>query len=140
MLAISATEVRKDWGSYIDTIVREKPIFVKRSRDYFACMDIDTLKSLVSNIKFNAEYEYDEDNKVVMFIDGYDAVVTGSDVNEAKRNLITDLKEYAQHYFEDAQTWNTDKKRAGQINELLKLSVSTDDELMEDLICQPTRN
>lgn len=140
MLAINATEVRKDWGNYIDTIVRDKPIFVKRSRDYFACMDIDTLKSLVSNIKFNAEYEYDEDSKVVMFIDGFDCVVTGDDIDDAKAKLIEDLREYAQQYFEDAQTWNTDKKRAGQINELLKIVVCTDAELMEDLICQLSKN
>lgn len=139
MLAVNATDVRKEWGNYIDTIVRQKPVFVKRSRDYFACIDIDTLKLLVSNIKFNAEYEYDENNKVVMFIDGYDCVVSGNDVDDAKSKLLYDLREYAQQYFEDSN-WSNDKQRASQIDELLKLTICTDEELLQDFICQPLKN
>ena len=29
----SATEVRKDWSLFFDKAVREKPVFIKRTRD-----------------------------------------------------------------------------------------------------------
>ena len=33
MLATSATEVRKEWSSVLDSVVRDKPQFIKRTRD-----------------------------------------------------------------------------------------------------------
>jgi len=33
MLEMSATTVRKEWSAVVDSVVREKPIVVKRTRD-----------------------------------------------------------------------------------------------------------
>lgn len=135
MLAVSATEVRREWGGYIDTIVREKPIFVKRSRDYFACMNIDTLRELTKNITFELEFDYEETGEAIATLKGYDFVSIGRTEEEAVRNLIGDFREYVKDYFDEIEVWSRDKHRAGQIVELLKVCVSTDEELIGSFIC-----
>ena len=49
MMTINATEVRKEWSSVVDGVIRERPILIKRTRDkiwlsdngrYFECISI----------------------------------------------------------------------------------------------------
>lgn len=61
MLTVNATDVRKDFGRYIDKIVRSKPIFIKRSRDYFMGISIDMAKELIKDVVFSAD-KYVEDD------------------------------------------------------------------------------
>jgi hypothetical protein len=54
MLVVNATDVRKNFGRYIDEIVRSKPIFIKRSRDYFMGISMDMTKELVKDVFFHS--------------------------------------------------------------------------------------
>lgn len=33
MLAMNSTDVRKDWSRVVDSVVRDKPTIIKRTRD-----------------------------------------------------------------------------------------------------------
>lgn len=52
MQSVNATDVRKDFGKYIDEIVRTKPIMVKRSRDYFLGISVEMMLELVEDEVF----------------------------------------------------------------------------------------
>lgn len=54
---INATDVRKDWGSFIDNVVRFKPSVVKRNRDYMAAMSLEHLNLVLTPYRFTLEYE-----------------------------------------------------------------------------------
>ena len=54
MQSVNATDVRKDFGKYIDEIVRCKPIMVKRSRDYFLGISVEMMLELVEDEVFSA--------------------------------------------------------------------------------------
>ena len=41
MLTLNATDVRKEWSTVIEKVVREKPQFIKRTRDYMFLANID---------------------------------------------------------------------------------------------------
>ena len=55
MLAINATQARNEWSTLVDTVMREKPQFIKRTRDYMFLTDIGVLERLLSAYIFNAE-------------------------------------------------------------------------------------
>ncbi len=40
MNVLSATDVRKNWSLVIDNVVREKPVYVKRTRDNVALINL----------------------------------------------------------------------------------------------------
>ena len=41
MLTLNATDVRKEWSTVIDNTIREKPQFIRRTRDYMMLADIE---------------------------------------------------------------------------------------------------
>lgn len=47
MFALNVTDVRKDWGGFIDSVIREKPKFVKRSRDFMLTTSIYMAKEIL---------------------------------------------------------------------------------------------
>ncbi len=53
---MNASDVRKDWGNFIDNIVRTKPQFVKRSRDNIFALSVDLLKDVLSIYPENAKH------------------------------------------------------------------------------------
>jgi hypothetical protein len=57
---LNATDVRKEWGGFIDTVVRLKPQIVKRNRDLFAAMSLDHLQWILTSFTFTMEYEQED--------------------------------------------------------------------------------
>lgn len=52
---LNATDVRKNWGHFIDTVVRVRPQFVKRNRDTFVAVASDHLKILLVSHRLKRE-------------------------------------------------------------------------------------
>lgn len=142
MLAINATDMRKDFGRYIDEIVRTKPIFVKRSKYYFMGISIEMAKDLVKEVTFNVEKYIEEDNSVTLSLNEFDLVVNEKNETTAISLLIDDLREYALEYYEDIEFWASDINRKNQMKHIIKILLTNDDddELKESLVCQAGKN
>lgn len=141
MFVVNSTDMRKDFGRYIDTIVRSKPVFVKRSRDYFMGISIDMARELVIDVKFNAIKYIEEDSSITLSLEAFDLVVNEPSEEEAINSLIKDLRVYANEYYEDIDFWSSDINRKKQINSILKILLTEDDtSLKEDILCQTGRN
>lgn len=141
MLTINATDMRKDFGRYIDEIVRTKPIFVKRSRDYFMGISIEMAKELVKDVTFTVDKYMEEDNSITLSLDGFDLVVNGEDETAAINCLIKDLREYALEYYEDIEFWASDIKRRSQMKYILKVLLTNDnEEIKKSFVCQAGTN
>lgn len=54
---LNATEVRANFGSFIDDVIRHKPQFVKRNRDVIASFSVQQLKQLLEAYEFTIEFE-----------------------------------------------------------------------------------
>ena len=61
MITINATDVRKEWSSVVDKVVRDKPQFIKRTRDRMWMSNLDTMEEILSAYKFTAEKYIEED-------------------------------------------------------------------------------
>ncbi len=141
MLVVNATDVRKDFGRYIDEIVRTKPIFIKRSRDYFMGISIDMAKELVKDVIFTADKYIEDDDSVTLSLHDFDIVVNGKDESSALDSLIKDIREYALEFYEDMEFWASDINRRKQLKKILKVLLTNDnEELKESIVCQVGRN
>ena len=137
MLAVNATDVRKDFGRYIDNIIRSKPIFIKRSRDYFMGISIDMAKELTNDVVFLADKYVEDDGSVTLSLHDFDIVVNDKDESSALDSLIKDLREYALEFYEDIEFWSSDINRRKQFKRILKVLLTDDDEEMkENIVCQ----
>ncbi len=137
MLAVNATEMRKDFGRYIDQIVRTKPVFVKRSRDYFMGISIDMAKELVNDIQFVAYKYIEEDKSITLSLENFDIAVNEADLDKAIRSLMNDLREYAKEYYDNIEFWSSDLNRKKQMKSIIKvLLIENDSELRESIVCR----
>lgn len=102
---LNATDVRRDWGKFIDTIVHDKPKIVKRNRDLFLSLSIQQVMVLLKNFSFKAQYLKENDGTVTATLHNFDLVVNEKDEISAKKALAQELIDYAKDYFNDFQLY-----------------------------------
>lgn len=141
MLVRNATEVRKDWGGVIDVVVREKPVFVKRSRDYVCLMDNKDLELLLSHANFSAQEFVEDDGSVTLSLNEMDISVNGRNHDEALSRLTEDMQEYAEEYYQDFNYWFSSLNRKAHYPYVMRILALDDVEKLKGLIsCQPGKN
>jgi len=129
MQTVNATEVRNNFSYYIDTVVREKPIAVKRNRDVLLFLSEQMVKDLLNNLTVKAEL-YKEDDMIVGTLDGFDIVVYGESEQEVIHKLAEGLLEYAQDYVNDFKLfYNAPNRRSHYPYVLKTLLASSIDEI-----------
>jgi hypothetical protein len=110
---LNATDVRANFGGFIDTIVREKPQAVKRNRDVIMAFSKQQMKELLSVYELTFEYEQDEDSRYAGSIEQIDDIVAdGSTLDELRIELARQLIEYALDYENNySRYYNTPNRR-----------------------------
>ena len=133
MLSINATEVRNDWSAVVDSVIREKPIFIKRTRDYMMLSDIKLIESLLSAYSFTANVFIEDDGSVTLSLNEIDHVENGSDLNSAKLSLANGILEYAEDFYKDYAYWASGNRKS-HIPYVIKSLIINDVNKIEDLI------
>jgi hypothetical protein len=96
---LNATEVRANFGGFIDTIVREKPQAIKRNRDVIMAFSKQQMKELLSVYELTFEYEQDEDGRYAGSVEQIDDILADAEtLEELKYALSRNLVEYAIDY------------------------------------------
>lgn len=141
MLALNASEVRRDWSSVIDSVVRERPAFIKRTRDTMLLCSTDTMSQVVSGVRFLARQFTEEDGSVTLSLEDLDLVANGRDLEAAKGALAADILEYAEEYYGEFETYSKAPNRKGHLPYVIKaLTAKSSKELEDAMVCQAGKN
>lgn len=133
----NSTEVRKDWSATIDTVVREKPVVVKRSRDLIYMLSQKDVEQILSSYEFSAEKFVEDDNSVTLALNEIDIVVNADNEAAALYELAKELKEYAQQYYEEFDYWYSALNRKAHHPYVLRILALDDiDKIKEQIKCQ----
>jgi hypothetical protein len=123
---INATDVRKDWGLFIDKVVHGKPGVVKRNRDYFLSISLKQVLRLLEVYRFKAIIMPEDDKSITLSLEEIDLVVNGSDLDTAKTKMVAELISYSQDYFNDFQLYFNAPNRKNHFPYVLKVSLLDD--------------
>ncbi len=130
MQTINATDVRNNFSYYIDTVVREKPIAIKRNRDVLLFLSEQMVKDLVKDLRFQAEITNEDGINVGTMI-GFDLVVEAESEQEVIQKLAEELLDYAQDYMNDFKLYYNAPNRKSHHPYVLKvLLASTIEEII----------
>ncbi len=102
---LNATDVRANFGDFINTVIRDKPQVVKRNRDLIASFSIPHVEEILSFYEFTMEYEQENKQYVGSLEQIADIIAEGSTLEELRLNLATNLIEYAEDYYKDFQRY-----------------------------------
>jgi len=138
--SLSATEVRREWSTIIDTVVREKPAFIKRTRDRLVLANIATLMSLLDAYTFTARQFIEDDGSTTISLDVIDLVENASTFEEAIKKMASAILEYATEYYDDFAYWSRGD-RVSHVPYILKALILEDLNKIGELIeCQVGKN
>lgn len=126
MQALQVSNVRSNFSAIVDTVIREKPVAVKRNRDFFMFISYTQILELVKDCKFKVSYMNEDDGSISATLDGFDLVVNGVDKETVDTELATGLLEYAETYFNDFQSFYNSTNRKQHFPYVLRILLSED--------------
>lgn len=125
-MATSATEVRKEWSSVLDSVVRDKPQFIKRTRDKMWLSNLDIMGEILDAYKFTAEKYIEDDGSVTLSLNEIDLVENASTEAEAKNLLAQSIMEYAEEYYNNFSYYNAAPNRKKHVPYIFKALIMDD--------------
>ena len=140
MFTMSSSDVRKEWSSVIDSVVRRKPVFIKRTRDRMVLCSDETMAQIVGDITFDAEQYTEEDGSVTLSLYALDLAANGEDLQAAKAKLARDIVEYAEEYYQEFELYSRAPNRRGHLPYVIKALIAKSPEELEDaIVCRDGR-
>ena len=134
---MNATDVRKEWSTIVDSAVRVKPQFFKRTRDHCFLSDFRFMDELLKGYSFSAVQMPEEDGSVTLALNEMDLAENGKDEKDARMKLAASILEYAEDYYNDFSYWGSAPNRRAHIPYVFKaLFIGDVRKIGESIQCQ----
>lgn len=141
MLLLNATDVRKEWSSVVDSVVRERPTFIKRTRDRMWLSNIETMEEILSAYQFTADRYIEDDNSVTLALVEIDLVENAATEFEARMLMAKAIMEYALEYYENYSFYNKAPNRKKHVPYVFKALIMDDvNKLGDSITCRDGKN
>lgn len=141
MLMENATDVRKDWSSVVDSVIHDKPKFIKRTRDRMWLSNLETMRAILDVYTFTAEKFTEPDGSVTLSLNEIDLVENAPTEKEVRFLMGKAIMEYAMEFYNEYQIYSKAPNRKAHIPYVFKALLTDDSEkLGEDLICRDGKN
>ena len=125
MFTMNATDVRKNWSEISENAIREKPQFIKKTRDYMMLSSIEFINELLSDYTFSAEEYKERDGSITLSLNELDLVENAATEEEAVSALSEAILEYAVDFYKEFNLWSTAPNKKRRYLMYLKLSYLT---------------
>jgi len=133
MLAINATKARNDWSSVVESVIREKPAFIKKTRDYLFLSDMDVLKKILSVYSFHAKILPEDDGTITLSLDEIGLIENAPDLPDAVSALSAAILEYSEDFYKEFSYWSRGSGKS-HIPYVIKALILNDINKIGDLI------
>ena len=98
---LKSTEVRKEWSSFIDDVIRESPALVKRNRDLVAVLSVELLDYILSEYKLTVEVKKEKDGSYSGVFNEIDIMANARNLESLEDKLANGLIEYSEEYMDE---------------------------------------
>jgi PHD/YefM family antitoxin component YafN of YafNO toxin-antitoxin module len=124
------TEARNQFSTLYDSVFYSfNPTIIKRKQtEQVALLRVDLLKMVLIDYKLNPEVIKEEDGSITLALDSLEMYANNSTLDLAARDLIEDLKIYAQDYMNRSQLFLQAPNRKIHFPYVLKVLLCNNDE------------
>jgi len=131
---VSATEVRKEWSVYFDKAIRERPIFIKRTRDNAVLSDVNFINELLSGYRYECAKHLEEDGTVTLSMELMDIAENADTEERAKSKIAQSILDYAGDFYSEYEMWSKSPNRKKHIPYVFKALLLNDSSKIEGFI------
>jgi len=141
MVPKNATDVRKEWSSVLDSVVRDKPTLIKRTRDQLWFSNLEIMADILDGYQFTAECIREEDSSITMVLNEIDLVENAPTEQEAKKQLAQAIVEYSIEFYDNYALYSHAPNRKKHIPYIFKALIMEDVyELERKIVCHDGEN
>ncbi len=126
MYTVSATDMRKNWSKNLDVVSRNKPLFIRRTRDDFVLSDLNTFKTILNAYLFK-----EDDNSYTISLDVLDLVENANTKEDAISAMKSAIYEYATDFYNEFNLWSAAPNRKSHIPYIFKALLCDNSEELE---------
>ncbi len=126
MLTMNATDVRKNWSEVSESVIREKPRFIKKTRDYMMLSNMDFINTLLSGYEFTAKKYTEADGSITLSLNEIDLVENAPTEKEAIDVLASSILEYAVNFYNEFNLWASAPNKKSEIPYVFKALILDD--------------
>ena len=130
------TEARNQFSTLYDSVFNSfNPAIVKRKQtEQVAMLRVDLLKMVLEDYKLNPEVIQEDDGSITLALDSLELYANNSTLDLATKDLIEDLKIYAQDYLDRSQLFFHSPNRKPHFPYVLKILLCDNDEEIRKLL------
>ena len=141
MLVEQATTVRKEWSAVCDSVIHEKPKFIKRTRDKMWFSNLETISEILEVYHFTTLKYIEDDNTITLSLNEIDLIENGRNEQEARLNMGKAILDYALEYYNEYQMYSRSPNRKKHIPYIFKALIIDAPEKIGDMLqCQNGKN
>lgn len=141
ILTAKATDVRKDWSTICDSVIHDKPKFIKRTRDRMWFSSLDTLTEILKAYSFTAKKFIESDGSVTLSLNEIDLIENGIDEVAARLALGNAILNYSFEYYKEYSFYSHSPNRKAHVPYIFKaLIMDNPEQIGEIIICQDGEN
>ena len=141
MMIMNATDVRKNWSEVSDTVIREKPQFIKRTRDYMCLASTEFIQDILSAYTFTANKFIEPDGSITLSLNELDLVENADNEEKAKEIMAKSILEYSKDFYDEFSYWSAAPNRKKHIAYVFKALLLDDvKKIGECIVCQYGEN
>ena len=137
MLMEQATAVRREWSAVCDSVIHEKPKFIKRTRDKMWFSNLDTMFEILQAYQYTALKYVEDDGTVTLSLNEIDIVENGKDENDARLKMGKAILEYAADYYNEYEMYSHSPNRKKHIPYIFKALIIDSPERIGDMLQCP---
>lgn len=130
------TEARNQFSTLYDSVFNSfNPAIVKRKQtEQVAMLRVDLLKMVLEDYKLNPEVLQEDDGSITLALDSLDIYANNSTLDLAIKDLIEDLKIYAQDYLDRSQLFFHAPNRKPHFPYILRILLCDNDEEIRTIL------
>ena len=141
MIMEQATTVRKEWSAVCDSVIHNKPKFIKRTRDRMWFSNLETMSEILSAYHFTAQRFVENDGSVTLSLNEIDLVENGKNEQEARLLLGQSILDYSADYYNDYENMSRSPNRKNHIPYIFKALITDAPAQIGDMIeCRDGEN
>ncbi len=141
ILTAKATDVRKDWSTICDSVIHDKPRFIKHTRDRMWFSSLDTLTEILEAYSFTAKKIIESDGSVTLSLNEIDLIENGIDEVAARLALGNAILNYSFDYYKEYYLYSHTPNRKAHVPYIFKaLIMDNPEQIGELIICQDGEN
>ena len=137
MLTMNATDVRKNWSEVSESVIREKPKFIKKTRDYMMLSNTSFINILLSGYEYSAKKYIEDDGSVTLSLNEIALVENAPTEKDAIKALSSAILEYAVDFYNEFNLWASAPNKKSEIPYVFKALILDDTaKIGECITCQ----